>query len=130
MKYMDEAWGSGKSLPAFAPSKANDPAIQQWWGKFERLGASPSAAIALMTMNCEIDISGILHSINVPTLVIHRTEDALVSVEGGRELAAGIPDARLVEISGADHLFFLDDDANDRVLAEIEEFLTGRDQLR
>jgi class 3 adenylate cyclase len=125
MKYMDEAWGSGKSLPAFAPSKANDSAIQQWWGKFERLGASPSAAIALMRMNREIDISGILHSIKVPTLVIHRTEDALVSVEGGRELAAGIPGARLVEIPGTDHLFFLDDDANDRVLAEIEEFLTG-----
>jgi class 3 adenylate cyclase len=125
MKYMDEAWGSGKSLPAFAPSKANDPAIQQWWGKFERLGASPSAAIALMRMNREIDISGILHSINVPTLVAHCTGDALVSVEGGRELAAGIPGARLVEIPGTDHLFFLDDDASDRMLAEMQEFLTG-----
>lgn len=40
MKYMDEGWGSGKSLPAFAPSKANDAALQQWWGKFERLGAA------------------------------------------------------------------------------------------
>jgi pimeloyl-ACP methyl ester carboxylesterase len=125
MKYMDEAWGSGKSLPAFAPSKANDPAIQQWWGKFERLGASPSAAIALMRMNREIDISGILHSIRVPALIVHRSADALVSVEGGRELAAGIPGARLVEIPGADHLFFLDDDASDRMLAEMEEFLTG-----
>jgi pimeloyl-ACP methyl ester carboxylesterase len=125
MKYMDEGWGSGKSLPAFAPSKANDPAIQQWWGKFERLGASPSAAIALMRMNREIDISGILHSINVPTLVIHRTDDTLVSVEGGRELAAGIPGARLVEFPGADHLVFLDADASDRMLAEMEEFLTG-----
>ena len=125
LKYMDEAWGSGKSLPAFAPSKANDSAIQEWWGKFERLGASPSAAIALMTINREIDISGILHSIRVPTLVLHRTEDTLVSVEGGRELAAGIPGARLVEFPGTDHLFFLDDDANDKVLAEIEEFLTG-----
>src|ERR1700734_1670280 len=123
--YIDEHWGSGQSLPNFAPTKANDTAIRQWWGKFERLGASPSAAIALMTMNREIDISGILPSINVPTLVIHRTEDALVSVVGGRELAAGIPGARLVEIPGADHLFFLDDDTNDRVLAEIEEFLTG-----
>ena len=61
----------------------------------------------------------------VPTLVLHRTEDTLVSVEGGRELAAGIPGDRLVELPGTDHLFFLDDDANDKVLAEIEEFLTG-----
>jgi len=124
IKYMDEAWGSGKILRAFAPSKVDDAALQQWWGKFERLGASPSAAIALMRMNREIDISGILPSIRIPTLVLHRTGDTLISIEGGRELAAGIPGARLVELPGADHLFFLDD-AGERALAEIEEFLTG-----
>jgi class 3 adenylate cyclase len=123
IKYIDEDWGSGKSLPNFAPSKANDASLRQWWGKFERLGASPSAAIALCRMNRQIDISGILQSIKVPTLVIHPTDDALVSVEGGRELAAGIPCARLVEVPGRDHLWFLD--AGDRILEEMQEFLTG-----
>jgi pimeloyl-ACP methyl ester carboxylesterase len=108
IKYVDERWGTGESLPSYAPSKADDPALRQWWGKFERLGASPSAVIALLRMNREIDISGILHSINVPTLVLQMTDDALVSVEGGRELAAGIPGARLVEIPGTDHLPFLE----------------------
>jgi class 3 adenylate cyclase len=121
--YIDQHWGSGESLPNFAPSKADDAALRQWWGKFERLGASPSAAIALMRMNREIDISGILHSIQVPTLVLHLTDDTLVSVEGGRELAAGIPNARLVEHPGTDHLLFLD--AGDWLLAEMQEFLTG-----
>ena len=93
ISYIDEHWGSGESLPWFAPSWANDAALRQWWGKFERLGASPSAAIALMRMNREIDISGILHSVKIPTLIIHLTDDTLVSVEGGRELAAGIPGA-------------------------------------
>jgi class 3 adenylate cyclase len=122
ISYIDEHWGSGESLPWFAPSWAKDAALRQWWGKFERLGASPSAAMALMRMNREIDISGILHSVKIPTLIIHLTDDTLVSVEGGRELAAGIPGARLVEIPGKDHLPFL---AGDRVLAEIEEFVTG-----
>jgi pimeloyl-ACP methyl ester carboxylesterase len=121
--YIDEHWGTGTSLPNFAPTKANDLAIRQWWGKFERLGASPSAAIALMRMNREIDISGILHSIKVPTLVIHLTGDALVSIDGGRELATGIPGARLVEVPGIDHLPWLD--AGDRILSEMESFLTG-----
>jgi class 3 adenylate cyclase len=76
-----------------------------------------------MRMNREIDISGILHSIKVPTPVIHLTGDTLVSVEGGRELAAGIFDARLIEIPGIDHLPWLD--AGDRVLAEMGDFLTG-----
>jgi class 3 adenylate cyclase len=122
ISYIDEHWGSGESLPWFAPSWANDAALRQWWGKFERLGASPSAAIALMRMNREIDISGILHSVKIPTLIIHLTDDTLVSVEGGRELAAGIPGARLDEIPGKDHLPFL---AGESVLAEIEEFVTG-----
>jgi pimeloyl-ACP methyl ester carboxylesterase len=124
MQYVDEHWGTGESLPAVAPSKAGDAALKLWWGKFERLGASPSAVMALMRMNREIDISGILHSIKVPTLVFHRMEDVWVSVEGGRELAAGIPGARLIELPGTDHLGFLDD-AGDRMIAEVEEFLTG-----
>jgi class 3 adenylate cyclase len=48
----------------------------------------------------------------------------LISVEAGRELAAGIAGARLVELPGADHLLFVGDDG-DRAIAEIEEFLTG-----
>ena len=49
---------------------------------------------ALMRMNSQIDISGILPAVRVPTLVIHRTGDQAVSVEGGRDVAAHIPGAR------------------------------------
>ena len=124
IQYIDQAWGSGASLPYYGPSRADDPALQQWWGKFERLGANPSAAMALMQMNREIDISGVLPSIQVPTLVLHKTEDTLVSIEGGRELAAGIPNARLIELPGIDHMVFFEG-AGDQILAEMEEFLTG-----
>ena len=44
ISYIDEHWGSGASLPAFAPTKAEDVALQHWWGKFERLGANPNRA--------------------------------------------------------------------------------------
>src|SRR4030088_1762502 len=56
--YIDKAWGSGRSLWMWAPSRQNDPALQQWWGRFERLGASPAAAIAGVRMVSQIDISG------------------------------------------------------------------------
>jgi pimeloyl-ACP methyl ester carboxylesterase len=36
--YIDQAWGSGGTLPLFAPSVANDPFAQQWMGRFERPG--------------------------------------------------------------------------------------------
>jgi pimeloyl-ACP methyl ester carboxylesterase len=39
-KYIDRAWGNGLSLPYFAPSRQADPAMQQWWGRFERLAVT------------------------------------------------------------------------------------------
>jgi pimeloyl-ACP methyl ester carboxylesterase len=122
--YIDQAWGTGGSLPLFAPTRANDPSFQRWWGRFERLGASPAAASALMRMNSQIDISGILPTIRVPTLVIHRTEDVTINVEGGRYLAEHIPGARYLELPGTDHIPFVGDNA-DEIADAIEEFLTG-----
>jgi class 3 adenylate cyclase len=124
IQYIDKNWGSGESMPMFAPTKQGDLAFQQWWGKFERLGASPAAAITLMRMNSQIDITEILPSINVPTLVIHRKDDVTVNVEGGRLLAERIPGAKYVELSGTDHLPFVGEDS-DRILDEMEHFLTG-----
>jgi pimeloyl-ACP methyl ester carboxylesterase len=123
-RYVEESWGTGGSLQKFAPSRANDAELQRWWGRNERLGASPAAVTALMRMNSQIDISGILAAVRVPTLVVHRTGDKTVSVEGGRDIAAHIPGARLVEIPGVDHLFYVGDNA-DAISDAIEEFLTG-----
>jgi class 3 adenylate cyclase len=122
--YVDEAWGSGGSVAMFAPSRADDPAFQAWWGKTERLGASPAAVAAYMRMNRQIDISDIVSTIRVPTLVIHRTGDKVINVEGGRFLAEHIPGARYLELPGVDHLPFVGDNAGD-IADAIEEFLTG-----
>jgi len=104
LDYIESDWGSGKSLPQFAPTAAIDPEFVHWWGKFERLGATPGAAISLMRMNSQIDIRDVLPSIRVPTLVVHRSADVLIDVEAGRQLAANIPGAQYVELAGTDHL--------------------------
>jgi pimeloyl-ACP methyl ester carboxylesterase/class 3 adenylate cyclase len=122
--YVEKAWGTGGSIQRFAPSRANDAAFQQWWGRNERLGASPAAVTALMRMNSQIDISGILPAVRVPTLVLHRTEDQVVDVAGGRDVAAHIPGAKLVEFSGIDHLFYVGD-GSEKIADAIEEFFTG-----
>lgn len=122
--YVEQSWGTGGSVQRFAPSRANDAAFQRWWGRNERLGASPAAVTALMRMNSQIDVSSILPAVRVPTLVIHRTEDKAVDVEGGRDMAAHIPGARLVELPGSDHIFYVGESA-DKISEAIEEFLTG-----
>jgi pimeloyl-ACP methyl ester carboxylesterase len=122
--YIDTGWGTGESLPLFAPTSEGDVAFQEWWGRFERLGADPGAAINLMRMNSQIDITDILPSIHVPTLVIHRAEDTTIDFDGGEALAEAIPDARLVELPGSDHLPWVGDNPL-RIIDEIEHFLTG-----
>lgn len=121
--YVANFWGSGGLIQFGAPSLAADPAAQQSLAKFERTGASPSAVTALMKMNSQIDISAVLPSIRVPTLIIHKTGDMMVPVAGGRELAALIPDSRLFEMPGVDHMPWYDDCVD--YIAEMEEFLTG-----
>jgi class 3 adenylate cyclase len=69
------------------------------------------------------DVRHVLPAICVPTLVIHRAEDMIVTVEAGRDLAAMIQGARYVELPGEDHLWFHGD--ADAILDEMEEFLTG-----
>jgi class 3 adenylate cyclase/pimeloyl-ACP methyl ester carboxylesterase len=120
-KYADRGWGSGLSLPAWAPSRQSDPTMQQWWGRFERLGASPAAAMAVMRLAAETDVGDIVSSVRTPTLVVHCKDDTLIPIECGRFIARHIPGARLIELPGQDHLFFIHEQIGDC----IEEFLTG-----
>jgi class 3 adenylate cyclase len=64
-----------------------------------------------MRMNSGINIDNILSSILVPTLVLHRTEDPAISIQAGRFLAAHIPHAKLIELEGHDHLYWLGDNS-------------------
>ncbi len=122
--YIDQAWGSGGGLPFYVPSRVNDPAFQRWFARFERLGASPAAVTSYMRMNSQIDISDIVPTIRVPTLVIHRTQDVTINVEDGRYLAEHIPGARYLELPGADHPPMIGENA-DEIADAIQEFLTG-----
>jgi pimeloyl-ACP methyl ester carboxylesterase len=46
-----------------------------------------------------------LQSLHVPTLVLHGSEDQMVSVENARMLASRIPGAELAVLEGAGHLY-------------------------
>ena len=116
-------WGGPVGLDIRAPSRIHDERFRANWARYLRMGASPAAVLALTRMNAEIDVRPILGSIRVPTLVVHRSGDRTIPVEAGRYLAEHIPKASLVEVPGDDHLPWIGDP--DRVLGEIEEFLTG-----
>jgi len=123
LEVVEEDWHQGVLLFGFAPTVAEDRRFCEWWARWQRLGASPGAAFTVLRMEAETDVRGVLPSVNVPTLILHRTDDAIVLVEQARYMAGWIPRAKLVELPGVDHVYWVGD--QDAVVGEIQEFLTG-----
>jgi len=120
---VENQWGGPVEVEHWAPSVAGDERFKRWWGQFLRLGASPSAARAVLEMTLEIDVRNILTAVRVPTLILHRSGDRRIDVGGSRYLADRIPNAKYVELKGIDHLPWVGD--SDAIADEIGEFLTG-----
>lgn len=115
-------WGSGDTIELLCPS-ATSPAERRFWGLFERAAASPRMARGLNRAAQGIDVSEITKSVRTPTLLIHNVDD-FVPVAQSRAAAAQIPDARLVELPGIDHAFWMGGNT-EPALGEIEEFVSG-----
>jgi pimeloyl-ACP methyl ester carboxylesterase len=115
-------WGGVVHLSDLAPSLAGDAEFADWWARYLRASASPAAAAALTSMASDADVRAVLPALRVPTLLIHRTADRRSDVRGARWMARQIPDARLVELPGDDHLLWADPDP---VFDLVEEFVTG-----
>ncbi len=120
---MKRDWGKPFGLDARAPSMAHDERFRDWWAHYLRISASPSAMVTLTRMNGEIDVRHVMPTIRVPTLILHCTGDRAIDIGGARYMAQQIPQARLIELPGSDHIPWLTN--ADAVLGEIEEFLTG-----
>ena len=118
----EQQWGTGAALAAFFPTLADDPDAMALMARYERNSASPSVMGDVISQASEIDVRHVLSAISARTLVLHSADDAVIPVECGRFLAEHIPDARIVEHPGADHLGLTNET---RSLDAIEEFLTG-----
>ena len=84
----------------------------------------PGAATAVMRMNCEIDVRHILPAVRTPTLILHRTAELVSEIGHARYMAQNIPDAKLIELAGVDHMFSVG--GGEAILDHVEQFLTGR----
>jgi pimeloyl-ACP methyl ester carboxylesterase/class 3 adenylate cyclase len=128
-EYLAEV-GSGWGTPAYAeqslaffnPSLVGDERQLAWWGRHQRLSASPGAMLAQELVFREMDIRRMLPAIGVPTLVLHRTDDAIEPVEQGRYIADAIHGAQHVELPGRDHFPWAGDQA--ALVSEVQHFLS------
>jgi pimeloyl-ACP methyl ester carboxylesterase/class 3 adenylate cyclase len=118
-------WGQGELLTFMCPSLPNTVLARRLTGVLERAAASPAMARALVDAIPLLDVSHILAAVTQPTLVLQRADDVVVPAQLVREFFEILrhPTARLVELPGSDHWWWVG--GADRVLDEIEEFLTG-----
>ncbi|XSC42082.1 alpha/beta fold hydrolase [Bradyrhizobium sp. RDT10] len=70
----------------------------------------------------EIDVTGLLPTINVPTLITHSRHDQIVPIEEGRLVAAAIPGARFVSLESDSHVILPGEPAWDQWMSLIEDF--------
>ncbi len=124
-KLIEDNWAHGKldELRTLVPSLGHDNGFMDWLASYLRSGGSPKAALILHKQCTHIDVTEILGSIKVPTLLLFREGDIEILVEEGRYIAERIPNSKFVEFEGKDHLFWTGDTFP--ILAEIQEFITG-----
>lgn len=122
-RQMVQEWGGPVTLEWFAPSRAADPTLREWWARLLRLASSPGTLKGIVEVLKRMDVRDVLPSVRVPTLVLHRSEDRAIRAGAGRDMARRIPGARYVELPGRDHWWWVGD--ADAVLREIRAFLEG-----
>jgi pimeloyl-ACP methyl ester carboxylesterase len=88
----------------------------------QRVAATPRDASDFIAAMIGTDVSRLARRVRAPVLVVHLGGDAIVPFECGREIAALVPGARLVGISGNNHALMPGDAAYGEVATTAAEF--------
>lgn len=90
----------------------------------KRRAASAEVAAAYLELGLTSDLASVLPAVQQPALVLHRRGDKTVPIAHARELAAALPNARLVTLGGRAHLPWLGD--NRETFRALTGFLDDR----
>jgi class 3 adenylate cyclase len=116
---LERGWPASliKVLEQSAPSL--DDAERQVFARVIRLSVSPGAAAAFNRMILDVDVRGVLPSVRVPTLILHRAVDP--AVDASRLVASLLPAGEFVAIDRPDRIPPIGDTAP--ILDELRRFV-------
>ena len=97
------------------------------YAAFMRECVTPEVAAAAYRAIATFDATGLLPLVQSPTLVLHRAQFVWFPVDSARELAARIPNARLVMLEGESAALQVGD--WESVFAAIDEFLSEGEEV-
>ena len=96
-------WGLGSRLLADIFLGDANSVEQERLARYQRDAASPETAAVLLELIYRNDVQSELGQVRAPTVVVHRRDDRAIPYRLGRELAAGIPTAKLIPLAGNAH---------------------------
>ncbi len=117
-------WGKGELQRLLNPDMPWNEEIRAAWARQERIAAAPGTWRVTMPLLTQLDVTEVLDTIRVPTLVLHHVDDAIIPIEMGRFIARKVPGAKMVELPGRNAYLFVEPGWR-RAFEEISEFLTG-----
>lgn len=125
IEFVVQTWGEKDGIATLVnpESAEGDERFLAWWAKWQRNSVSRDAVRQMFDIAAETDVRPVLGAIQVPTLILHRTNSPAVPVENAYYLHEHIPGSKLVELDGVDYMPFLGD--SQALVNEVEEFLTG-----
>ena len=125
IEFVVQTWGQKDGVAALVnpQSAEGDDRFLSWWAKWQRHSVSRDAVRSFYDIGADTDVRPVLGAIQVPTLILHRTNSPAVPVENAHYLHEHIPGSKLVELEGEDFMPFLGD--SQALVDEVEEFLTG-----
>jgi DNA-binding CsgD family transcriptional regulator/alpha-beta hydrolase superfamily lysophospholipase len=94
-----------------------------WLDELQRMSTSTENAIASRIARRAVDVRHLLADVQAPTLVLHARDDQAASFSWGRDLSAGIPNARLVPLESRNHILLEDEPAWRVFMDEVTDFL-------
>ena len=110
---LEKRWGSGVAITSYAPSRATEPHVRDYWARYQQLSASPAAAMRYFWAAVESDVTDLLPAVTMPTLVLHPDRDVIAPVAWGRFMADHIPGAEFVALDSDVDLICVSDVIDD-----------------
>lgn len=112
-------WPVAARSIAAVVTRGSEPDDVERFAELLMMAASPETMVALQDGAVDETGADLLAGIRVPTLVLHRRNDALVPSDGAIALAARIPGARLELLEGDAHVHSVGDSTGlaDRICA-------------
>lgn len=118
-----DGWAGETVAVMSSPSRSDDAAFIAWYRRYMRSIATPTEVKRVLEASLEQDARPFLPGITMPTLVMHRSNYAMIPIGHARYVADHVANAELIEVPGADGAVYWE--TPDLILEAFERFLTG-----